>query len=58
MSPQQTNRDSAIPTAVSGWRKETLDLFNVEYDFHSVTYFTFDGLMLPGELQNGNDSFN
>lgn len=52
--PPQTRRDnSAIPSAASNWRKETLDLLNAKFCSRSVTDFTFDGLVLPEELQVG-----
>lgn len=53
MSPQEKVDESAIPTAASQWTKETLDLLNAKYDSRSVTGFTFNGLVLPDELQEG-----
>jgi hypothetical protein len=40
-----------IPTAASEWKKETLELLNVEYDSRSVTDFTFNDVELPPQMQ-------
>jgi hypothetical protein len=40
-----------IPTAASRWRKETLDLLNVNYDRSIITAFKFDGMKLPNDMQ-------
>jgi hypothetical protein len=52
MLPKQEDSDSPIPTAACKWKKETIDLLNAKYDRHYVTPFDFDGLVIPGELQN------
>lgn len=57
MPPQKQNNDSAIPSAASEWKKETLDLLNAKFDSRYVTDFTFDGLVLPDELQMGMTRF-
>jgi len=57
MSSCNTNHDSAISTAASDWKKETLDLLNIEYDFHSMIDFKFDALVLLNELQKGMTRF-
>jgi hypothetical protein len=57
MSSQQTDYRSAIPTAASHWRKETLDLLNADYDSRSVTDFKFEALTLPDELQKSMTRF-
>lgn len=53
MPPQEQADDSAIPTAASAWTKETLDLLNAKYESRMVTDFTFNGLVVPDDLQNG-----
>jgi hypothetical protein len=52
MATQQKEDESIIPTAASGWKKETLDLLNAKYDSESVTPFNFGELFsVPSELQ-------
>ena len=52
MATQQKEDVSLIPTAASGWKKETLDLLNAKYDSESVTPFNFGELFkVPSELQ-------
>jgi hypothetical protein len=53
MPLQEQADDSAIPTAASAWTKKTLDLLNANYESRMVTDFTFNGLVLPDDLQNG-----
>jgi hypothetical protein len=53
MPPQERKNESAIPSAASDWRKETLDLLNAKYDPCSITDFTFNGVTVPTELQMG-----
>ena len=54
MSSRQTDHDSAI---ANNWKKETLDLVNIEYDSRSVADFKFDALVLPDELQKSMTRF-
>jgi hypothetical protein len=58
MSSQKQSDNSAIPYAASKWKKETLDLLNATFDSRSVTDFTFDGLVLPDELQRSITHFS
>jgi hypothetical protein len=53
MASQHILDDSKTPTAASDWKKETLNLLGAKYETRSVTDFSFPGLVLPDELQNG-----
>ena len=52
MAKERIDFNTDIPTAASRWRKETLNLLNVDYNRFEVTPFEFGGLRIPDDMEN------